>query len=82
MKKTLSVLLALIMIFSLAMPASAAYISGQGSQIPIVEISGDGEPLYDAQGNQIFKTTDILSGILGDDEDAEEGDSNPICFRC
>ncbi len=78
MKKVLSIVLTLIMILSLATPAFAANISGWGSQIPIVEISGDGEPLYDAEGNQIFKTTDLLSGLLGSDEEGESGDSDLI----
>ena len=77
MKKIISLILVLIMVLCIAMPASAANISGQGSQIPIVEISGDGEPLYDAQGNQIFKTTDILAGITGGN-DGEDGGSNAI----
>lgn len=78
MKKLISLLLAVIMVFTVMMPASAASISGWGSQIPVVEISGDGEALYDAEGNQIFKTTDILSGIIGGDENEEEGDNNAL----
>lgn len=72
MKKLLSLILVLAMMLTLATPAFAAQISGWGSQIPIVEISGDGEPLYDGEGNQIFKTTDILTGITG--EDGENSD--------
>lgn len=80
MKKILSLVLALIMILTVALPASAATISGWGSQIPVVEISGDGEPLYDAEGNQIFKTTDILAGITGGsgEEEEEDGDNAVI----
>lgn len=71
MKKILSVLLTLILIFTLAAPASAATLTSWGSQIPVVSIAGDGEPLYDANGNQIFKTTDLLNGLGG----GEDGDS-------
>lgn len=81
MKKLIALLLVSIMVFTLTLPAAAMGISGWGSQIPVVEISGDGEPLYDINGNQIFKTTDLLSGILGgkdeEGEESEEG-TNPI----
>ncbi len=81
MKKIISILLVVTMLFAMAMPASAVGITGWGSQIPVVEISGDGEPLYDAEGNQIFKTTDLLSGLLGgngeegEEESEESGDT-------
>lgn len=71
MKKILALILVLTMMLTLATPAFAANISGWGSQIPIVEISGDGEPLYDGQGNQIFKTTDLLAGLVGGEGDEE-----------
>lgn len=79
MKKIISILLVVAMLLAVAMPASAAGISGWGSQIPVVEISGDGEPLYDAEGNQIFKTTDILSMFTGSgSEDGEEGNNELV----
>lgn len=76
MKKFLSLILVLTMMLALATPAFAVGISGWGSQIPIVEISGDGEPLYDGQGNQIFKTTDLLAGLVGGG--GEDGEGNAI----
>ncbi len=72
MKKIITTVLVIVLMFTMVTPAFAANISGWGSQIPIVEISGDGEPLYDGEGNQIFKTTDILSGLGG----GEEGEGN------
>ncbi len=72
MKKVLSLLLVLTLIFTMAIPAITANISGWGSQIPVVEISGDGEPLYDGEGNQIFKTTDILAGLTGGEGDEDK----------
>lgn len=72
MKKLLSVFLAAVMVFSLAAPSFAAELTSWWSQIPVVSIAGDGEPLYDADGNQIFKTTDILNGF-GAGEDDEDG---------
>lgn len=72
MKKLISVILATVLMFTLVMPAFAAELTSWWSQIPVVSIAGDGEPLYDAQGNQIFKTTDILNGF-GAGEDDEDG---------
>lgn len=72
MKKIISILLAVVLVFTLAVPAFAAELTSWWSQIPVVSIAGDGEPLYDADGNQIFKTTDILSGF-GVGEDDEDG---------
>ena len=78
MKKILSILIALIMIFTLVTPAYAATLTSWWSQIPVVSIAGDGEPLYDAQGNKIFKTTDLLSGLKGGEED---GDSDIFAVK-
>lgn len=56
MKKIISVLLIVLMIFSMAVPAFAADVDAVSSksQIPVVCVLGDGEPLYDAEGNKIF----------------------------
>lgn len=73
MKKALSVLLAIIMTFSLAMPAFAAVnINASKSQIPIIRISGDGESLYDAQGNELVTGTGVFSALESEDGDNEE----------
>ncbi len=72
MKKVISILLTLVLIFTFATPAFAATLTSWWSTIPVVSIAGDGEPLYDSEGNQIFKTTDILNGF-GAGEDDEDG---------
>ena len=73
MKKALSVLLAIIMTFRLAMPAFAAVnINASKSQIPIIRISGDGESLYDAQGNELVTGTGVFSALESEDGDNEE----------
>ena len=74
MKKLLSFFLAAVLMFTLAAPAFAAELTSWWSPYPVVSIAGDGEPLYDGNGNQIFKTTDILKGLASDSgEDGEEG---------
>ena len=55
MKKSIAVMLVLLMLALSVTPASAViepYLTG--SQLPIVLIAGDGEPIYDADNNQVF----------------------------
>ena len=60
MKKILSLVLAVIFVFSLVLPAfSAVNVNETKSQIPVIRISGDGEALYDADGNKIFHYRDL-----------------------
>lgn len=76
-KKSLSLLLVLIMVMSLAVPAFAKpteWISQSLSDIPVIRISGDGEKLVDENGNKVFHYKDFAS-ILGDDDEEEEEDS-------
>ncbi len=73
MKRIIAVFVVLVLIISLAAPTYAATLTSWWSQIPVVSIAGDGEPLYDAEGNQIFKTTDILSGFDSDEDDEDGG---------
>lgn len=69
MKKFLSVFLAVVIIFTLTLPAfSWVEINESGSQIPVIRISGDGEALYDQDGNKIFHYKDIAKLVTGDSE--------------
>ncbi len=69
MKKIISLLLSAIMIFSVALPASAAYPIWQDSVIPIVRICGDGQALVDGSGNQILNFKKLLL------ENGDDGES-------
>lgn len=74
MKKVLSVLLAVVMLFTMAVPAFAVSTftdAGIRKNIPIIRISGDGEPLYDKAGNKLLHYKDLLKGTTGDDADKE-----------
>lgn len=54
-KRLISAFLSVVLVFSLIVPAfGGANITESRSQIPVIRISGDGEPLYDAEGNKIF----------------------------
>lgn len=67
MKKIISLLLVLIMTFSLALPASAAMADGK--KVPIIVLRGDGTDIYDKTGEKI-----VWPVSLGD----EEGDKDKL----
>lgn len=73
MKKILSAFLVVVLIFSLASPSfSRVDVNESRSQIPIIRISGDGEALYDEDGNKIFHYKDIAKLVT---EGSESGNS-------
>ena len=75
-KKSLSLLLVLIMVMSLAVPAFAKpteWISQSLSDIPVIRISGDGEKLVDKDGNPVagYRVQICISGCtMSDPTDA------------
>lgn len=77
MKKLISVLLVITMLFALAVPACATeYVAYKtwGSQIPVVSIFGDGEPIYNTEGEKIFHFKEMLS-MLGDSAEGGLGEA-------
>ena len=75
MKKTVSLLLTFLLLFSFAFPVFAAddgkvALTRSGSQIPIVLVGGDGAPLADENGNEIFRFMDIAKATGNVDGDA------------
>ncbi len=68
MKKLISVILTLVMLFTLAIPAFAGRSNSQ-SQIPVILISGDGDSIYDADGNEVFRFSKIVSMLTAVPED-------------
>lgn len=74
MKRFISVFLSVVLIFSLVIPAfSGVDVNESKSQIPIIRISGDGEPLYDEKGNKIFHYKDVAKLVSGEsDKDNSE----------
>ena len=84
MKKLLSIIFCLSLLFLVAAPASAAAFTPArvGSKIPIVFIAGDGEPIYDENDQQILKISE--NGILGmfdkskDENGDETADNNEL----
>ena len=69
MKKILSVLLSVLLVFGIASPALAGVDANEShSQIPVIRISGDGEALYDQEGNKIFHYKDVAKLLKSDGE--------------
>lgn len=73
MKKIISVVLVLLMIFAMSVPCFAqtgekVAIAQNTSDIPVVAIYGDGEALYNREGEKVFKFSEILS-LFGGGED-------------
>lgn len=69
MKKIISVLLSVIMIASLAAPA--VFAASADEQTPMIYIRGNGEPLYNAQGERIAAEFEDVS-LGGEGEDTKE----------
>ena len=70
MKRLLALFLTLLLMFSLAAPASAAQLGTTGSQVPLVLLGGDGDTLYDKDGNYLFQIDDL--GHLVDGSSKQE----------
>ncbi|MBQ6931787.1 MAG: hypothetical protein IJN38_06605 [Clostridia bacterium] len=68
MKRIISVLLTAVLLFSFVTPAFSWVDANESrSQIPLIRISGDGEALYDSEGNKIFHYRDIANVITSSD---------------
>lgn len=69
MKKIISVLLSIVLAISSVVTVFAWTNPNESkSQIPIIRISGDGDALYDSEGNKIFHYKDIAKLVSGDGE--------------
>ncbi|MBR2418289.1 MAG: hypothetical protein IKB12_06615, partial [Clostridia bacterium] len=70
MKKIVSLLLVLVMAFTIVMPAAAIDLRQDGSTIPVITIYGDGEPLYDTEGNKIFHFRELVNQLMSSAKDS------------
>ena len=70
MKRLLALLLSLLLVFCLTAPAFAVNLGTKGSQVPLVLLGGDGDTLYDKDGNYLFQIDDL--GHLLDGSDRQE----------
>jgi len=69
MKKSLSVLLSLLLVLITVSPAFAVEHTVTGSQIPVVVLGGDGDTIYDAEGNYVFDIDEL--GKIFNDTDSD-----------
>ena len=73
MKKIISVVLAIVLALGSVITCFAWVEANESkSQVPFIRISGDGEPLYDPEGNKIFHYKDIVK--LVSDESGTDND--------
>ncbi len=72
MKKIFCLVMTLVMLFTVAVPMFEATAAGE--RIPIIEIHGDSDPLYDKNGNKILAWEDLLKS----DEDDGSGTANLV----
>ena len=70
MKKIVSLLLVVVMAFTIVMPVTAIDLRTNGSDIPVIAIYGDGEPLYDTEGNKIFHFKEIVNQLMSSAKDS------------
>ena len=70
MKRFLCCALTLLLLFSLAGPALGVDLGTTGSQVPVILLGGDGDTLYDKDGNYLFQIDDL--GHLVDGSDTKE----------
>ena len=69
MKKLISLLLTVLLVFSAVMPVFAAENAEVYEKCPMIYIRGTGAPLYDTQGNRVYTGFDVFSADTGEDED-------------
>lgn len=80
MKKFISVVLTAIMLFSFTLPAFASTVHPEESksQIPVIRILGDGEPMYDAEGNKLFHIRTSFNEGFDSEEGTEDDDNSEL----
>ncbi len=72
MKKCISILLTVLLFGSCMLPAFAGTDpNASRSQIPVIRISGDGEPLYNEQGERVMHFRGFLEDSGEEDDNSE-----------
>lgn len=66
-KKIVSAALAVILLATLMLPVSAQSYTLRNDEVPVIMIGGDGEPIVDAEGNQVIDVAH-LSAVTADVE--------------
>ena len=76
MKKIISVVLTFILVFTLSVPAFAGIDRNETrSQIPVIRISGDGQPLYNESGERVMYFRGLLEGGKEEEDNSSLYDS-------
>lgn len=78
LKKIVSLVLSLLMVFSAAVPAFAATPSRTGSKVPVVMIGGDGDVLVDKDGKDLPRWSAVFDKLS---EKSEDDDGNKEIYK-
>ena len=79
MKKTISILLVALLLCSCFASAGAVFNPTRTAPMPVVLLAGDGNDIYDENGNKAPKFSDVISGLFsGKETDAEEEDNDNL----
>jgi len=74
MKKAISIILSLVLVFTLFVPSFAIEVPEEywGGDIPVISMFGDGEAIRDENDNIVFKFSELLNSF----NSSEEGEEN------
>lgn len=64
MKKTLSILMSLVLVFALLVPTFATDEKCDCGTAPVIQVRGIGSTLVDQNGEEVFSAENIVAGIL------------------
>ena len=67
MKKCISLLLCIVLLVTAVIPVFALDYSNPSKDVPVILIGGDGEPIVDAEGNEVFSATELTKVFKGVD---------------
>lgn len=74
LKSALGIFLCLVLLATTVLPAFGAVVMfDTQSQIPIITISGDGNTIYDKDGNALSKLSKLFSNNGGEGDELEDG---------
>ena len=69
MKKALALLLCAVLLLCALLPAGALDYSSPSREIPVILIGGDGDPLYDKDGNKVLEASNLSTLFDGTDKE-------------
>ena len=80
MKKTIALILSLLILVPLCVPAFAQDVitPQSGGSVPVVLLAGDGNAIYDENGNEAVKFDKAIKKLIGQDEDDSSSEESTL----